>query len=214
MKISHRKLLAAAAGFVFVMALLVALPAHAQERRDSWRNGSRASERANSVATTQPSSGFAERYGVIVEGNMFLRDRRVASRDTSSTQPSAPPPSPEQILMLTGIVFEEGGFRAYFENLREGTVVRVAPGDAIAKGLVAEILIDAVAYYTDDEPRWIEIGHDLTGKAAAAVTAPSSAGASTPANGPTTTFSPDVDPSTLSPADRLRLRRQQELQGR
>ena len=177
-----------------------------RESRGSWRTSER-----NDGQGQRAADGFTERYGMLVESNMFLRDRRTASPEPS-TQPSAPPPSPEQTMMLTGIVFEDGGFRAYFENLRESRVVRVSPGDAIATGHVSAILIDALEYFAGSESRWIEIGQDLTGKAAAVAPGGGSSASSTTA--PTTTFSPDVDPASLSPADRLRLRRQQELQGR
>ncbi len=175
-------------------------------------------------AATQPSSAspsFTSRYGVIVEGNMFLRDRRraVEVRPTGpSSRPAPPPALPERSLVLTGIVVEQGEIRAYFEDLSKLSIVRVVPGDAIARGHVSMIMIDALEYEHEGNTIWIEVGQDLLGEARTAAIAGSSgtprstgadevdqseAGAAAVQPGET------VDPATLSIAERLRLRRQQ-----
>src|SRR5690606_25762470 len=86
-------------------------------------------------------------------------------------------------LMLTGVVFEDGAVRAYFENLAGGAPVRVALGESVGRGIVTDIAIDAVAYQDiEGHVRWVEIGQDLTGTDA--VVAPAARpGLATPAAG-------------------------------
>ena len=173
------------------------------------------------IASAQPVERrdlFSEQYGILSEQNIFLRDRSRYTRGqgattSPSTQPAAVPLSPEQSLVLTGIVFEDGEYRAYFENLQQPAIVRVAAGEAVARGQVAEIAIDAVAYEQEGQVTWIEIGKDLTGAIPAArsvstiVTSSPTTATPTPAGSP---GSSSGAPSS-SIAEQMRLRRLQEL---
>ena len=195
--------------------------------------------------TTQRSSSsgrgnsYSDRYGLLEERNIFVRERasrRDGGRGTASTTQAAPRP-PEERFVLTGIVLEEEGFRAYVENDRFETL-RLAPGDKVARGRVAAIVIDAIAYEltgsssnpttapatgaaTSGPRGWVEIGSDLTGKPSSML-APSSSsssyssGATTaPTTGPV--IASDIanlnpnDPN-LSAEQRMKLRRAMELQ--
>src|SRR5687768_9173571 len=88
---------------------------------------------------TQPQKETFDRYNVLSERNMFMRERQ-RPRERSETprmpQVETPPPTPEQTLVLRGIVLEEGELRAYFEDSTTGLAKRVAPGDPIASGRV------------------------------------------------------------------------------
>ena len=120
---------------------------------------------------------YADRYSILTQRNVFLRDRtRGSSRSTtgpttstSSTQPSRR--SPEETLLLRGIVVEQGEVRAYFEDIANSTMVRVAEGDTIARGRIASIGLDAVEYEPTKAagaPRtFVVVGNDLTGKISA-----------------------------------------------
>jgi hypothetical protein len=132
--------------------------------------------------TTRPArptrADFERQYNVVIDNNIFLRERgRSTSRpswtERPATQPAtAPAPSEEQSYALTGVVFEGSDLRAYFENLRDNTIVRVEPGETIAGGRIVEIAVDAVAYESRGNLAWIEIGHDLTGATRVAATQP------------------------------------------
>jgi hypothetical protein len=164
----------------------------------------------NRSAATRPArpsrADFERQYNVVIDNNIFLRERgRTYSppvRREPDTQPAtAPAPGEEQTYALRGVVFEGDDLRAYFENLGDNTIVRVEPGDAIARGRVIEISVDAVAYESGGELTWIEIGHDLTGTARVAATQPSGVGGATqPASG--------GDPRTQSVEEMMRQRRQ------
>lgn len=150
----------------------------------------------------ESSSEFRRNYGVIVDQNIFRRDRRapqpVQTAPTTDTPPSTM--TPEQSMMLTGLVIEQGHVRAYFENLQTGQVLRVSTGDALARGQVMDITLDALAYESEGQVVWVEIGQDLTGAVASITVAPAaSTGATTG----------QVDPATLSLEERMRLRRRQ-----
>jgi hypothetical protein len=189
--------------------------------RDTGGTGGAASS-SSSAAPASASASSANRYDVLVENNIFLKDRRSAGRPTTdaSTRPVARPSTPEQSVYLTGVIFEDGAFRAYFENQAEGApVLRVSVGDAIARGRVVEIAIDSLAYAsTDGRLQWVEIGNDLTGTprpaagaagaagAAASATPPAAGGAGAAPTAPT-------DPALLSIQERMRLRAQQERGG-
>lgn len=172
---------------------------------------------------TGDRSDFTSRYGIVVDDNIFLRQRGVRPRPTPplTTRPAPAPRSAEQSLMLTGIVFEDGTVRAYFENLSGGAPLRVEPGESVARGVVVDIAIDAVAYQGPDGiVRWVEIGQDLTGvRASVASSTPAPAGTSAGAGSTTTSSdtaaapagSDDADPSTLSVIERMRRNRQQLL---
>ena len=164
---------------------------------------------ASPATQPQPRVSFTDRYGVIADRNIFLKERssRRPSDRGSSTQP-APRPV-EESFTLVGIVHEEGQWRAYVEDRGRSATTRLAAGDAVARGKVTRIEIDGIEYDPGEKPTWISIGSDLTGRA---LTLGGISGLDMPtaATGPTTLpFDPN-DPN-LTIEQRMRLRR---LQGR
>jgi hypothetical protein len=169
-------------------------------------------------AQSRRSSDLPEEYNVIVDRNMFLRERqrpREPSTQPATTQRTETPPDvPERRFVLRGIVIEDGALRAYIENTRGG-VTRVSPGDAIATGHITEIAIDAVAYaWPDGDVKWVEIGQNLEGvrqSAPAPTASPPSSEPTTAGNGTSAAPAPEGTPNTanLSLEERMRLRRQQ-----
>lgn len=187
-----------------ILLLLAVMMITAATASAQWR-GSREDRRRDSAPA---DSSLSEEYRLIVDNNIFIRER--GRRSSPSTQPTSRPSgitprSPEQTLMLTGIVIEEGELRAYFENLSTGTVQRVAPGEPIGRGHVIEIMIDAVAYAGGNGVQWVEIGHDLTGTPAVTMTTPSfapSSGSPAAAGGaPATGGGAAAAPSGGAPAE-------------
>ena len=155
---------------------------------------------------------YSDRYAVLAERNIFLRDR---ARPTTQPRPAEPARrSPEQSFVLTGIVAEEDGIiRAYFEDVEGEGVTRIAIGDAIARGRVSAILIDAIEYESNGQRTWVEIGSDLTGRAAAVASSGSSDDEPTTAPADAAASIDPNDPN-LTMEQRLRLRRLQELNRR
>ena len=108
---------------------------------------------------------FEEAHTSLLRNNIFVRERRPwrPPTETPTSRPAPPPPVPEKDWRLVGVVFEEGVFRAYLENLRGEPVARISPGGAIAEGVITEVYIDAIRYQSDGQRIWVEIGQDLTG---------------------------------------------------
>jgi hypothetical protein len=144
-----------------VAALLAALSSPASAQSSEPRSRDARDGRSS-------RSSFQEQFGEIVERNIFLRDRRsAATSPPPSTAPTtAPVVLPENRYVLVGIVFEEGENRAYLESRSDGRILKLVTGETLARGRVAEIAFDAVAYEFEGGRQWVEIGQDLTGRAA------------------------------------------------
>src|SRR5439155_15694319 len=114
------------------LLILAAMGASAPSTRPSGRGSERSGER---------SVSYSDRYGLLEERNIFVRDRTsrhsTGRNSSSSTQPAPRPP--EEKFVLTGIVFEDEGYRAYVEDTRHFETLRLSPGDTVARGRVAAI---------------------------------------------------------------------------
>ena len=163
-------------------------------------------------SSTQPSS-YRDHYYVLVERNIFLKERRRPTgpaREFTRTERQ-----PEQTYALTGIVEEDGQYRAYFEHsgASSTTFVRTSVGEPIARGKVTDITIDAVEYEQEGQRRWIVIGYDLTGTASTR-SAPSSytSTSTSPTTGPSDVAALDFDPNdpNLSTLQKMKLKRLRE----
>ncbi len=166
-------------------------------------------------ASRRPDA-FESEYGMIVRRNVFVRDRRAAQARAQAPEPTAadaaPPPPPPPIqtqYVLVGVVFEEDEVRAYFEHLATATLMRVAPGEEIAGGRITEVQMDAVEYLGEEGSLWIEIGHDLTGRAVSPRLGPTATGTTPGTTAPGA--APAADEAGLTPEERMRRRRLLEV---
>ena len=173
--------------------------------------------------TTSPTNGtsresFSDKYATVVDHNIFLRER---GRREHTSQPTTQPrePAPEELVWLSGVAMEPEGFRAYIEDVSGSYAVKkLAPGDAIARGKVTVIEIDAIEYEAGGQRTWITIGSDFTGKPATVSTS-SSYASTTSSEAPTTAASGSTsqpsgnssNASMQSLEERMRQRRSQEL---
>lgn len=100
-----------------------------------------------------------EKYKVIAQRNVFLRDR---SRPGSQTGVAAPPVyRPESAFMLTGVVRQGEEYIALLEDTRRNVTSRVRIGDSVADGLIVGITLDAIVYEKNDQTAQIEVGKRL-----------------------------------------------------
>jgi type II secretory pathway component PulC len=168
-------------------------------------------------AATAPSrQNDRERYSVLTDQNIFLKDRR--SRRTATTSSERPPmtdlqrlrETPEASFVLTGVVFEDGDYRAFIEDAKAGKVLRLSVGEPVARGKLTQIDIDTVAYESSGKTTVINVGTTLTGVPYSAFT---SAPGATPAPGaaPSSPL-PDPNNPNLTIEERMKLRRAAELQ--
>jgi hypothetical protein len=177
------------------------------------QNGSAASPAAAPAALPQTQQSYRERYGIVTERNIFLRERPRFDRNNNNNGPTtAPVRTPEQTFVLTGVVLEGGERRAYFEDRSKNSMLRVSVGDSLARGKIAEIDIDSVAYDGGNgRQTWVDVGSDLTGTYSPSVVASSSS------DHPPSTSPADLgfDPNSpnLTTEQKMKLRRVQQMQG-
>jgi hypothetical protein len=154
---------------------------------------------------------YRERYGVLVERNIFLRNRsrppvRTPTTNSSGGSSTQSTRRPEQSYLLTGIVMEEGRRIAFIENTITGSTERLAVGAAIAGGKIVDVDFHHLEFESASGQRSkVEIGKTLAGGERSG-----SAGAGTQ---PAESSAP-IDPNNpnLTVEERLKLRRQQQLQ--
>lgn len=169
-----------------------------------------ASHPATSVTTApaqahpRPMSG---EFAVLLSRSIFVKGRQTVAGYGSSrggsesvfvvtTQQAS---SPEKNLVFNGVTLAGGRADALVEDMAAGKVSTVKVGDAIARGWVAAITLDSLDYESGGKMTHVLIGQDLEGMA-----------------GPPPSSQPTTAPSGGGASDvleRMRLRRQQELNG-
>jgi hypothetical protein len=174
-------------------------------------------------ATAVAPASFAGQYGMLSERSIFLRNRprpRPASAVQQVTsRPVAPPAAPERDFVLRGVVLEDVDLRAYVEDTRASRMLRLLPGEDVARGQIVQIEADAVLFQHDGEQLWIEVGQNFTGTRATSPLPQPTTEATNGSGGATTSTSTSASPSppggsATSIEERMRLRRQQSGGGR
>ena len=164
-----------------------------------------------------------EKYRVLVQRNIFLRDRRpVRAPGNASTQPAMH--DSDRDVVLTGVARRSGTFVAFFENTRTHATSRIRAGQAVGKGKIKAITLDGVTYERGDRVRTVAVGRSLAGVRSAPVTGRTATSAPTkpsdppgPRGEPTTapaapTANPGADASDAKDIlEQMRRRRQREL---
>jgi hypothetical protein len=109
-----------------------------------------------------PNTGnFAEDYGIILDQNIFLRDRH--PRPVVDNRPVVQIPQ-EQTLVLTGISQEpDGTYYAFVEDVAQNRTLKLKAGDEVARGKISEITIDQICYEHEDKKTWVAAGSNLSG---------------------------------------------------
>lgn len=166
-------------------------------------------------STTRQSD--RDRYAVLTEQNIFVKDRRTLRRND---RPSGERPAmtelqrlketPEAKYVLTGVVFEDGEYRAFVEDTNASKVLRMSVGEPIARGKITEIDIDTIAYESSGKTTIINVGTTLTGIPYSAFTATPGA-TPAPAGAAPSTPLPDPNNPNLTIEERMKLRRAAEL---
>ena len=93
---------------------------------------------------------FRRSYSILLERNIFSRDRRpyVPERERSTYE--APPPPPiESTLVLLGIGRQRGQTLAFVEDTLTGRIERHAVSSPIARGHVQSLTLDFLVYARD-----------------------------------------------------------------
>jgi len=174
-------------------------------------------------------------YRVLSERNIFTRNRARPPSTHHVPTPAAPPAGSDgDRFVLTGVIQQGQDCVAFFEDTRTGKTTQASLGDPLGRGQLTAITLDAVHYACDGNTTKIVVGSNLTGAAvsvarpatatsatgvlpAAATTAatPAMAATTPPPAGPSqaTAGTPGgaKDSSATSILERMRQRREQEL---
>jgi hypothetical protein len=107
---------------------------------------------------------FLSEYKVIVERNIFSRNRGYVQRTSQAKVTSQP--SPESYFVLKGVVHEHDVFVAFLEDTRSGSIIRAKTDDTIARGTIKNLTLDYIEFELNATASKIKIGYNLEGKAA------------------------------------------------
>lgn len=125
-----------------------------------------------SGAQSQPPEPDWQEYRVIVERNIFLKQRGPRAEPLSaslSDLPQLAPPRPmpiylpESSLVLTGIIRRGGEHIAFLEETRTGVTSRLGIGDPVGDGRIAHIALDRLVFERNGQSAEIEVGRCLDG---------------------------------------------------
>ncbi|GAG49585.1 unnamed protein product, partial [marine sediment metagenome] len=83
-----------------------------------------------------------DKYKVITERNIFLRERPRPAQASSVRRP--PPPPPESPFTLTGVIRQGDEYIAFVEEAKRNVTSRVRVGESIADGRVSRITLDGI----------------------------------------------------------------------
>ncbi len=116
-------------------------------------------------AEQRDDAQFWDNYRVLVEQNIFSRQRgRSLDRDDSKPREVAAP-APESYFVLKGIVRQNEDYVAFLENTRMGETIKARVGDSIARGRLKSLTLDNIEFELDANIIKIGIGDNLQGKA-------------------------------------------------
>ncbi len=163
-----------------------------------------------SVESAAPAAGRGrawEEYRVLIERNMFSRDRGTADTRPERTVVRAEP-APERYVLLRGVVQRGGEFVAVLEDMRSGELIRARAGDQIVRGRVSEVHLGGVRYVRGDTEVGVSVGENLE-KAAPAAVPPT--GEDTVETGQAPEPSPGPAGATDDILELMRQRRQRQL---
>lgn len=154
-------------------------------------------------------------YKVIVERNIFSRQRgaRPERSDRGGVRTPPPAPNPESYYLLKGIVQENGVFIAFLEDTQRGQILRVREGDSVARGKVKISNLDTIEYQFEDRTVTVAMGYDLEGGQGTITLTQmyelSQAYSTTPKEGTTEPSGPSADEAEI--LKKLMERRQQQI---
>lgn len=147
-----------------------------------------------------------KRYEVLVERNVFSRDRGRAAKPASA-QPAAV--TPASYLILKGVAQDGDRFVAFLENL-QGVTTKVTVGEKLAGAEIVAVSLDGLTYRQGAETRKIEIGERLGGSPPSGGVGPAPTGGAKRPSRPAASGS-KAGGSEADILDRLRRRRMREL---
>jgi hypothetical protein len=184
-----------------------------ESRRSRRANADRRDEAPRSESatqsTSQPSGDSGDmdpKFRVLLERSIFAKSGTAARSADPTTAPAtqrAPSFSPEQSVVLIGVLAQDGEFVAFTENRTTGQIGTLRTGDDVAGGKVAAITLDSLAYAAGGTVREISLGQNLAGE----IVATGLTTATTQSTSPGAPGGAAAPPSTLTPEQRAMMER-------
>jgi len=163
---------------------------------------------------SQPSQGSWAAYEVILNRNMFSRQRGSRRRRDEGPEREVVMPNPESYFRLKGVVQEDGTFIAFLEDTRSNSILKLRAGDSVARGTIKTLTLDAIEYQLGGQVTTIPLGKDLEGGQGAVTMNELMQFSGTAAGVPTEASAEPTEAPTPEAADILKQlmeRRKQEL---
>ncbi|HZN66932.1 MAG TPA: hypothetical protein VFB66_16700 [Tepidisphaeraceae bacterium] len=149
------------------------------------------------------------KYGVLLERSIFARGgfaARSTQPSTTQSASTAPVYSPQQQVLLLGVLCPDEQFIAFAENRSTGQVMILHQGDEVAQGRVALITLDSLTFAQGSKVTEIRVGQNLAGE----TVAPGLAGGTTgTSGGGTYTPTPPASPAEAALIEKLKAARKQ-----
>lgn len=121
-----------------------------------WSDVGRAEESAESPQTW-------DAYKVIIQRNMFSRQRGAVERQRREEREVVTVPDPESYYRLRGIAQENGTFIAFIEDTRTNETLKLRQGASVARGVIESLDLDSIVFRIEDRTIPVTIGQDLLG---------------------------------------------------
>lgn len=155
------------------------------------------------------SAPMAESYQLLMEKSIFSKDRRSAGSVANLPTQPVRVLSPEQSVAFRGVLCPDEEYVAFVENVQTGQISIVRTGDELARGRVAAITLDTLAYDAGGKLHYIQLGQNLAGEVAGA-TIGAAVSAASPTSSPAGAAPVPSDPATAAIIERMKQRKLQE----
>jgi hypothetical protein len=118
---------------------------------------------ANSLAKEAAKEPVWDDYKIILERNMFSRNR-MPPVDNKVPIVTRPPANPESFYILRGITSENSVYWVFLQDNKQGGMLQKRVGDDVARGKIKSVLgLDSIEFQMGETTKTIQMGYDLEG---------------------------------------------------
>ncbi len=115
-------------------------------------------------ATPRGENGFYQKYGILVERNIFSRNRSRKADKRDENPKNIVQRSTHEEFILRGISRWSKEYVAFLENTRDGQTKMYRIGDSVAEGKIKNITLDYVEFEIKKNVKKVEIGKNMQGE--------------------------------------------------
>ena len=151
-------------------------------------------------------------FEVLLQKSIFARDRSRGTQRTGTTVPASTARvlTPEQSVVFRGVLCPDEEYVAFIEHVQTRQISIVKTGDEIARGRVAGITLDTLAYDAGGKVQQIHLGQNLAGETGGSGDAYTGGYTSSSSGAGDAGTSGPVDPAQAAIIERLKQRKLQE----